>query len=772
MSNIPSTSLVINPEGVETIAGRIPDVIYLMAPAIKGGEKLNDIGLPILDQNRNCVMTSKVFSRRYSFEKEFGRARDGSWASVYATWIYDLGSYAIRCRRVLGPNVAFATATIEDAQNTSILNVRSFGQSEWYNNTIIDIDDSTNREAYLTKANAVFDTVLGQLQVVQTYTANDRLIFDGRRGLVAGGDDFRLAFFGDGETKNFGLFEFGAIDADAGVPFVVTDGQYTFTYTNDPAQVVEGTDYFTYNATTKQLTFAKAPCAGHYNLLIKGTAGFGDFDLTMHGDGVKTVFSLDFTPFSNIVFKALYVNGIGAQFDQKNIRLVRLYTESQYVALKGVKLKVSVGTNGVGYSKIELTCGRGANLRYEKYDNMRTLKEITEEINSKSNLVRAEGMASDLNQVPSPCEEHEFRPIGVMLTIRNESASGQIVEKFDDMRDADSIVQKVNGTVNGSRLVVMEVIGAYGAHTPAVSYQAGLVVSVQLKGGASGQDADTIDYLDALSEAETSLDVTVVIAPGVSDAAFHDLMNSHCHTMSKRGYYRTCAVGGAAGETIEQKIARTRMLNSERLCMIGTGVAMIDPRGDLVLERGTMVRKVQKTVFPPSVAVVPFVAQLVSQPFWVCQTYKYLMNAYGVDVEYDDAQHQELHEHKVVTFRINNGVQIVDAITTSQWNAYEDIHTVRTFDVVSRGVNKAMLMAIGKSNLPPTWAYVTGLIRRFLESLRNTNAIMDFSILNETMPQDLVDRRFKIRIGLIPVFPIKYVEGEIDIMPPLAMPSM
>jgi hypothetical protein len=49
---------------------------------------------------------------------------------------------------------------------------------------------------------------------------------------------------------------------------------------------------------------------------------------------------------------------------------------------------------------------------------------------------------------------------------------------------------------------------------------------------------------------------------------------------------------------------------------------------------------------------------------------------------------------------------------------------------------------------------------------------MDFTILNETMPQDLVDRRFRFRVGLIPVFPIKYVEGEIDILPPMALPEV
>ena len=181
---------------------------------------------------------------------------------------------------------------------------------------------------------------------------------------------------------------------------------------------------------------------------------------------------------------------------------------------------------------------------------------------------------------------------------------------------------------------------------------------------------------------------------------------------------------------------------------------------------------VRKKLYAPAVAVVPFVATLVSYPFYTCLTYKYLVNAFGVENEYDDAQHNDLHQNRLITFRINQGIQIVDAITTSHWNAYEDIHTVRTFDVISRGVNSAMQKAIGRSNMPPTWAFVFGLIRRFLELLRDSQAIMDFRINNEMAPQDLVDRRFKFRIGVIPVFPIKYVEGIIDIIPPTALPSI
>ena len=745
MSNIPSTSLVVNPDGVETVAGRVPDIIYLMAPAIKGGLKKDDDGLPVIDQNGNCVLMNKLFSSRDLFEREFGKAREGCPAATYAGWIYDLGSYGIRCRRVVGPSVAYSTGYLADDYEDDILLVRSMGQSSEDDYTFVDVDMSTNRQAYLVQPNAIFDTMTGVLSTEVVYGATDRIIFDGSR--MTDNLDFRLSFFGDGTTDSFELFNWD--DLSTSEPFIITDGQVTFEYAGPDIAVVDllpGT--YSWVSTTKELRFGTAPVRGIYNLMIKGMmTSYGQFDLSMHANEESQTYSLDFAP-SQINFKNLFINGIGTQFDERFIKLVKLYTESEFVAMKGIKLTVSEGTNANTF-KVMLVAGSGANMQTEIYDNNATLLDIINKIENTSSLVKAAGLTSNINQQPTTCNDLDFVPIGVMVTIRNTVTN--IYEIYDDLANVQSIIQAVNA---GSNMVVVSAMPGHEYKIPKT------VVGVQLSGGNSGLDPSTMDYVDALSEAEAQLDVTIVIAPGVEDEGFHYLMNNHCHRMSSRGHYRTTFVGGKLGETMEQKKLRTRMVNSQRMCVMGDGLFLVDPM------------TVRKRLYSPAVAVVPFVATLVSYPYYTCLTYKYLTNAFGVENDYDDAQHNDLHQNRLVTFRINQGVQIVDAITTSHWNAYEDIHTVRTFDVISRGVNKAMEKAIGRSNMPPTWAYVFGLIRRFLELLRDTQAIMDFNIHNQMAPQDLVDRRFKFKIGIIPVFPIKYVEGTIDIIPPTALPSI
>ena len=745
MSNIPSTSLVVNPDGVESVAGRVPDIIYLMAPAIKGGLKKDDSNLPILDQNGNCVLESKLFSSRYLFEKEFGSSRAGSPAAVYASWIYDLGSYGIRCRRVVGPDASFAEAFLQDAMEDEVLQIRSMGQSSEDNYTFIDVDASTDREAYLVKPNAIFDSALGFLQTEVIYSATDRIIFDGAK--LSDNTSFRLSFFGDGETDKFEIFNWGEIAS--GVPFVVTDGQITYDYAGEDIAVADlAVGTYSWVPSTKELRLAPAPVPGFFNLMIKGQmTSYGEFDLSLNCNGTQNTFDLNFV-YGDINFKSLFVNGIGDNFNEKFSRLVRLYTNSAFVALKGVQVTVTAGSDAGTY-KVILVAGFGANSQTEVYDNNATLLDIIKKIESNSVLVRAAGMVVDTNQQPATCNDVVFAPIGVMLTVRNTMTN--LSEVYDNLANVQAIVQDINAN---SQMVTAAAVFGQDHKIPAT------VSDVQLAGGSSGLNPSTLDYLDALAEAESKLDVTIIIAPGIDDEAFHSLMNNHCHLMSNRGYYRTTYVGGKIGETIEQKKRRTRILNSQRMCMMGDGLYLVDPQ------------TVRKKLYAPSVAVVPFVATLVSYPFYTCLTYKFLTNAFGVENEYDDAQHNELHQAHLVTFRINQGIQIVDAITTSSWNAYEDIHTVRTFDVISRGVNKAMEKAIGRSNMPPTWAYVFGLIRRFLELLRDTQAIMDFNIHNEMAPQDLVDRRFRFRVGIVPVFPIKYVEGEIDIIPPTALPSM
>jgi len=744
MSNIPYTSLIVNPDGVATIGGRIPDVIYMMSPALRGGEKLDDDGVPVIDENGNTVFTNRIYSSRQSFEREFGSARDGSQASIYAHWIFNKGKYAIRCRRVASGDLSYATANMVNDAGMDIIQVQSRDQSSDSNNIVIDVDASTNREAYLSKPNAMFDPALLLLHTEELYSSIDRIFFAGER--LSDNLQFRLEFFGNGSLQDFELFNWSPVSA--GLPFTVTDGQTTFDYAGDGMLVVDvPAGQYSYDSASGELRFGSAPIEGSHNLFVNTVTPFGDARLTLSSDGTSQIYNVEFNA-NDVDFKALYVNGIGTQYDERLLNLVRIYTTSQFVSMRGVTLTLDAGTN-LDTMKLTIIAGTGTSMKSEVYDNLGNISDIVNELNENSALVSAEIQTNSLSLLPSMCNNHAFMPIGVLVMVRN----GDVLEKFDDLRNAEHIAQTLSDGTIGSEMVTMSVLGNMTHELPS------LEIDTVLEGGRSGDNPTIIDYLDALAEARTVLDVTIMIAPGVDDEAFHALMKDECIASSALGNYRIAVAGLPLGGTLEQKVARTRVINSERLVLIGDGGYMVNPFDG------------RRKLYSGAVVVVPFVAQLISLQFYICHTYKYITNMYGVEHEYDDAEHQVLHTARLVTFRVNNGIQIVDAITTSTKNAYEDVHMVRTFDVISRGIRKAMEKAIGKSNMPPTWGWVLGLIQKFLEMLRNVGAIMDFNLLNEVRVDDLIERRFRFRVGIIPVLPIKYVEGELDIIPPSYLPG-
>jgi hypothetical protein len=57
-------------------------------------------------------------------------------------------------------------------------------------------------------------------------------------------------------------------------------------------------------------------------------------------------------------------------------------------------------------------------------------------------------------------------------------------------------------------------------------------------------------------------------------------------------------------------------------------------------------------------------------------------------------------------------------------------------------------------------------MQKYLETLVSVGAISDFKLLNEVRAEDIVSKRFRFRVGVIPVFPVKYIEGFVDIVPP------
>lgn len=215
------------------------------------------------------------------------------------------------------------------------------------------------------------------------------------------------------------------------------------------------------------------------------------------------------------------------------------------------------------------------------------------------------------------------------------------------------------------------------------------------------------------------------------------------------------AFGGVTlGESMDDKIQRTAVMENERFVLVGDGLQLKDPITGM------------KKVFSGSIAVMAVIGQMLGQKYYESLTDKKMRNAYGLEHYYNDAELNVLHEARLVVFEFDAGVKIVDGITTSTKNAFEDVHMIRVFDVISRSLQVIMRNSAGEANLPPTWSFVIGKMRKMLTGLVDVGALLDFKILNEVRPEDLVAKRYRVRVGVIPVFPVKYIEGFIDIIPP------
>jgi hypothetical protein len=427
-------------------------------------------------------------------------------------------------------------------------------------------------------------------------------------------------------------------------------------------------------------------------------------------------------------------------------------------AVKNVSIACVDGTlPGTAKFIVRGSDGAGNIVKEKYYDNLVSISDLHGRINDSPNylnpldLLNVEILTSTPNlAITQRLEKTILMEYGFSVVIYQLG----VYEAFSDLRDAAKVVEAIN---YGSQLVNAELIAGYEA----IGLKTGLV-GLKMFGANPGDNVATVDYLQGLIEAELYGDVTVVIAPGVDDVVFHAMMKDHCVACSQLGKYRICVVGGKVGESDDEKIARGNELSHQRVCCIGDGLYLNDPR--------TLERK----LFPPSVVVAPFVGQLLSNKYYVCQTHKYIKNAYGVEHNYDDGALAAIRQAggRLVMFRFDSGVQIVDAITTSTYNAYEDIHMVRLYDVISRNIrNKMMNSVVGRSNLPMNWAYATGLMRNILDFCKKCGAIEDFTLLSDVSPQDMVDRRYRFKIGLIPTFPVKYVEAMIDILPPFVVES-
>jgi hypothetical protein len=593
---------------------------------------------------------------------------------------------------------------LKNEYGQDVLQVRSEVQEESGNKIFVDVDKSSGVEGFLYSTNAYFDASLKRLYVGKQYLPTDILTFKGR----VADQPLLVEFFG-GSANEFNLFAWNRI------LHATDESGQSYSYVTVTPTGLE----FTYDVGTKQFVFGEN-VTGRVDILVEAVFGEAVKVCTwMAGN----TFSFDF---DDIQFDGLYLNGVGEVNNITKNKYLRLYNEAP-------DQETVISFEETLDLRKMLTVKNS--IRTETYFLDEPI-DLMNEINLRSRLVAADLLVND-SFVAEFFPEQVLQPIGFKLA----AYDGNFLNLYDNLRSVADAAEIDTGLI---RTTVMG--GSYDA--PALS------MGNQLSGGSSGLDATLADYLEALVEAGSLNDITIVIAPGVDDATMHMLLGDHCQEMFGHGKYRISIGGVGLGETLEEKVARTSILNNERFSLIGDGLQLKDPVTGV------------KRMFSGSIAVAPFVGQLLAQNYYTSLTNQTLRNAYNVENHYDDAQHNVLHEARMITFYFDAGVKIVDAITTSTYNAYEDIHMLRIFDAVSHSLQVVMKGNVGEVNMPPRWGYILAKMQKYLETLVSVGAISDFKLLNEVRAEDIVSKRFRFRVGVIPVFPVKYIEGFVDIVPP------
>ena len=451
MSLKPFTSLVVSQRNADVL-GKQPDVVYLLAPALKGGEKLDDDGNILYESGNVRFAPSAPFYTLAQLEREYGLASDGSPMAVYAKWIYDHGNFAVRCRRVVADDLAYASGILYDNSGKELLKITSESQDEFGNLLQIDVDKSDGIEAFLYTTNARYDNATRVLYINnKTYASSDLLTFEG----LFAGNKIQANFFGDvnGECR---LFDFSMIlsaEDSAGNQFDYVDGTSALL-----------ANELTYDDLSKTLLFGSSFVSG--DVKIRALLDSNELvEYVISASSANVLFD-----FTNVELSALYLNGIGAANDVTRNKNLRLYNNA---ADEATYASLSVDALG----RLMLTV-RG-DVRSETYE---FTEQMVANINLGSRLVAAESLTNS-SYVPETFAEKRLTPIGFKIT----AYDGNSLSVYNNLQNADAAAKINSGLIRAS------VVGNKFA-------LAGDVMGLRLVGGSSGLYPKLVDYLDGLIE--------------------------------------------------------------------------------------------------------------------------------------------------------------------------------------------------------------------------------------------------------------------------------
>ena len=162
-SRAPFYEVTVNPDGLQILPGSPSDILFLMAPAKKGGGTIDE----------NGAGQVKLVTTKAQLETEYGATNTGSLMSFYAGLVYDYGSGIMKTCRVVNDDYAQASAEFlnDDPYPTAVLTLKSKEYSEFANSIYVDIEDGSTTGVLVTIYNGTITESFDNLTDVESVAA-------------------------------------------------------------------------------------------------------------------------------------------------------------------------------------------------------------------------------------------------------------------------------------------------------------------------------------------------------------------------------------------------------------------------------------------------------------------------------------------------------------------------------------------------------------------------------------------------------------------------
>jgi hypothetical protein len=345
----------------------------------------------------------------------------------------------------------------------------------------------------------------------------------------------------------------------------------------------------------------------------------------------------------------------------------QISTQVQAGTIRGLKATVTLGTTSLSQDNLYLSL---LTVQYTGADASALLNVS----NSAGNITGSSGVLSSeaLKWTASFATYTTVQQLvnfinsqaGWVAVITTANPNSPTAASMDDQ--AATACKATAGTVTGTLQALVNWYNTTGIVTATRGANTGLLPTAMsapayLTGGTNGTVTNN-EWAAAFTALQNE-PLARIIVPLTDTAAIHAMGDAHCKYMSQTNIRnnRVQLVGGAAGETPTQVLARVQALNSKRTELIWPGIQDIDPITFLL------------TTYPPYMAAAQAAAILSSLPITNALT-RQVIACKGLEGTLQSTLQSSDYDNLV-----NGGVTAIKFFQNTQGNAFRFVRSVTTW---------------------------------------------------------------------------------------------